>query len=267
MHKETILIHRLFFVILTTITLVIAASPAQAASDDEWEIIIAPYVFAMSADYDSTIDGQTANVDLKFKDILKDFDVMGGSLRIEAWKGDWGIILDGIFTDLDGDLGPNDNLNAKLRDVMIDLQGAYRIGKNTLLDRPFITEIFGGLRYHYLKQKAHLNASPGPGPGLSIKAGTSEDWIEPVIGGRIKWILTEKWGLLTGADMGGFGIGSASKLTWSITSLLNYQFSKHWSVAGGYRYLDMDYSRGSGNKKFGFDGTIDGVIVGITWRN
>jgi opacity protein-like surface antigen len=264
MHKETTFIRRLFFVILATAALLFFISPAQAASDDEWKITIAPYFFAMAADYDSTIDGRTANIDMSFKDIIDDMDVLGGALRMEAWKGDWGILLDGIYTNMEGDFGPKDNLSTKTTDIMIDLLGAYRLLKKTFLDRPLIVDIGAGLRYHYLKQKAHFSLS---GPRLKIKAGESYDWVEPLVGTRIGWSLTEKLTLITSADMGGFGIGSASKLTWSITSLLNYKFSRHWSVAGGYRYLDMDYSRGSGNSKFGFDGTLDGVIIGVTWRN
>jgi opacity protein-like surface antigen len=236
----------------------------SASADDEWQIIIAPYFFAMAADYDSTIDGRTANVDMSFKDIINDMDVKGGALRIEAWKGDWGILLDGIYTNMEGDFGPNNDLSTKTTDVMIDLMGAHRILKNTLLDRPLFFDIKAGLRYHYMKQEAKLSL---PGAGLKIKAGGSYDWVEPVVGARVGWSLTEKLTLSSRGDVGGFDIGSASKLTWSLTTLLNYQFSRHWSVAGGYRYLDMDYSRGSGNSKFGFDGSLDGVIIGITWRN
>ena len=174
---------RLFGIALITAALLCVCAPVHAASSDEWEIIIAPYLFAMSANYDATIDGRTADVDLKFRDIIKDFDVLGGSLRIEAWKGDWGIIADGIFTDLDGDFGPGDSLNAKLRDVMVDLQGAYRILKTNLIDRPFIIETMGGLRYHYLKQKGKFSL-PGPA-GNTIRVGTSYDWVEPVVGGRV----------------------------------------------------------------------------------
>jgi len=266
---------KLLFAVIPAVALLLTVLPAQAASDDEWRIIVAPYFFAMSADYDSTINGKTANVDLKFKDILDDFDVLGGSLRIEAWKGDFGIILDGIYTSLDGDFssregrfGQSAKVNAKLADTMIDLLGAYRILKGTLFDRPLIIDTWAGLRYHYLKQKVRLEVSgSGPLSGRAKRLGDSHDWVEPVIGGRVGWNFTEKWSLLTGADMGGFGIGSASDLTWSVTSLLNYQFSEHWSVAGGYRYFDMDYSRGSGKDEFGFDGSLDGIIIGVTWRN
>ena len=258
------IIQRLLFLTLATFVLLLAACPAQAASYDEWEITISPYFFAMSADYTSTIDGKKADIDMSFKDIIDDMDVLGGALHLEAWKGDWGILLDGIYTDMEGDFGPKDNLSTKTTDIMIDLLGAYRLLKNTLFDRPLIVDIGAGLRYHYLKQEAQFSL---PGARPKIKAGGSYDWVEPVIGTRIRWAFTEKLTLLLSADMGGFGIGSASKLTWSVNSLINYQFSKHWSVAGGYRYLDMDYSRGSGNSKFGFDGTLDCVMIGVTWRN
>jgi hypothetical protein len=248
---------------MALVVLLLCFSPTQAASDDEWEIIIAPYFFAMSADYDATMDGRTASVDMSFKDIIDDMDVLGGSLRIEAWKGDWGIIADGIYTNMEGDFGPRDSLSTTTTDVMIDLMGARRILKNSLIDRPLSFDIMGGLRYHYLKQRAKF----APGGNISVRVGDSQDWVEPVIGGKTSWFFTEKWAVHARGDMGGFNIGSASKLTWSITSYLTYKLSRNWSVAGGYRHLDMDYSRGSGTSKFGFDGSLNGVIVGIVWRN
>ena len=264
MQKGFVIIRKLSCISMAAVILFSIYSPAQAASNDEWEITISPYFFAMSADYTSTIDGKKAAIDMSFKDIIDDMDVLGGALHIEAWKGDWGILLDGIYTDMEGDFGPKNNLSTKTTDIMIDLLGGYRLLKNTLFDRPLSVDIGAGLRYHYLKQEAQFSL---PGARPKIKAGGSYDWVEPVIGTRIRWAFTEKVALLLGADMGGFGIGSASKLTWSVNTFINYQFSKHWSVAGGYRYLDMDYSRGSGNSKFGFDGSLDGVMIGVTWRN
>jgi hypothetical protein len=29
----------------------------------------------------------------------------------------------------------------------------------------------------------------------------------------------------------------------------------------------MDYSNGSGDSKFAFDGSLKGVMVGVSWRN
>jgi len=274
MNEMHLILRKLLYLIMAPVALFFVCSPAQATPDDEWEIRVAPYFFFANPNYDATLDGRTVPVDLSFSDIWDDFDVIAGSLRIEGWKGDWGIIADGIITSLDGDFDPDGRVNVapKLTDIMIDLMGAYRLPKLHLFDRPFITEVSAGLRYHYLKQKARVGVSlPGPGPlpgrNKAKRLGDSEDWIEPIIGARVRWSLTEKWTWINGGDMSGFGIGSASKLTWSVNSVLNYQFARHWSFAFGYRYLNMDYSKGSGASEFGFDGYIDGVLVGFTWRN
>ena len=81
------------------------------------------------------------------------------------------------------------------------------------------------------------------------------------------WPFAEKWTLAVRGDMGGFGIGSASDLTWSITTGLDFKLSEKWSIDIAYRYFDMDYSKGSGSNEFGFDGSMDGVMIGLTWRN
>jgi opacity protein-like surface antigen len=245
------------------IALLFICVPAQAASDDEWDIRISPYFFAPALDADVTASGVTQSLDLNFSDILNDFDVFGVSGRIEAWKGDWGIVLDVSYTDLEGDFGPNDSVEVDITDWIMDLQASYRIHRATLLDGPLLFDIMAGPRYHYLKQKITPD-TPEPGPGTQ---GTSKDWIELAVGARAEWLFTEKWTLITRGDMSGFGIGSGSKLTWSVTTLLDYRFSEHWSVAGGYRYYDMDYSNGSGSSKFGFDGSLNGLMVGVSWRN
>lgn len=264
------ILRKLSYAAMAAVILLGFCSPSLASSSDEWEIMIAPYFFVANPNYDATIDGITKNVDLSFSDIWDDFDVLAGSLHIEAFKGDWGVVVDSNFTDLDGDFGPRDNLNAQLTQFWTDVLGAYRIKKFTLLDRPFTTDIMGGLRYHYLKQKGKfdLPGPGGPGPGIpAIRVGTSEDWIEPVIGAKSSWHLTEKWSLQAGGTVGGFDIGSASKLTWVVNSYINYQFARHWSFALGYRYFNMDYSKGSGQDKFGFDGYINGIMIGFVWRN
>jgi predicted porin len=68
------------------------------------------------------------------------------------------------------------------------------------------------------------------------------------------------------ADVGGFGIGSASDLTWNIYSALDYKFGKRTSFDIGYRIYDIDYSKGSGSNEFGLDAQIHGPILGLTYR-
>ena len=51
-----------------------------------------------------------------------------------------------------------------------------------------------------------------------------------------------------------------------VTTGLDFKLSEKWSIDIAYRYFDMDYSKGSGSNEFGFDGSMDGVMIGLTWR-
>ena len=65
-------------------------------------------------------------------------------------------------------------------------------------------------------------------------------------------------------DFGGFGIGSASKLTWNFLAGVDWQFKENMSLKLGYKISDMDYEGGSGSDKIGFDGKIQGPMIGLT---
>jgi hypothetical protein len=232
----------------------------EALGSDEWEIQVTPYFFAPAADLDATVAGSTVGIDMSFSDIFDEFDVFGLSLRTEAWKDEWGVIFDGMWTDLDGDFGPSDSIGVTIHEGMVDLLGGYRIKADCLNRQNLIIDVMPGLRYHYLKQEIKISL-PIPIP----TQGGSEDWIEPVIGARVAWPFAKKWTLMVRGDMGGFGIGSASDLTWSIHGGIGFQFAEKWMLKLGYRYFDIDYSKGSGSREFGLDGSLDGIWLGLTW--
>ncbi len=93
-------------------------------------------------------------------------------------------MLDGYYVDLDGEFGPNDSIDVDLKDAMVDLLAAYRIETHAFQGQTLFFDILPGLRYHYLKQEITPDL---PGPLPSVTQGGSEDWIEPVLGGRVVW--------------------------------------------------------------------------------
>ncbi len=104
-----------------------------------------------------------------------------------------------------------------------------------------------------------------PGVGsVGRTLGTSEDWVEPFVGGRVIWSLNDKLAINIAGDVGGFGIGSASDLTWQIKGGVDYKLSKNVTFNAGYRYVELDYSRGSGANEFGIDMRAKGPFVGLT---
>ncbi len=240
---------------------------------DEWDISFTPYFFAPDIDAKSTVSGGTAKLDVGFDDIIDNFDVFGLSGRIEAWKGDWGLFFDGMYTDLEGDFsmqtpGPKIGIDVSIEDAVLDFGVSYKLFKVPLEEnghRMLTFEPLGGVRYHYMEQKIKLEAA-GPAPFAPVGAtlGGDEEWVEPFVGSRLKYDLTENLAAGVRTDFGGFGIGSASKLTWNLLAGIDWQFKKNMSLKLGYRIMDIDYSRHSGSQEFGFDGKMKGPMFGLT---
>ena len=61
---------------------------------------------------------------------------------------------------------------------------------------------------------------------------------------------------------GDIGAGG-SDFVWNVSFILDYQF-RHWgSVFIGYRWLDFDYSSGSGPDRYAYNALQQGPLAGI----
>ncbi|MHC4525931.1 MAG: porin family protein [Planctomycetota bacterium] len=257
------------------ISLLLINSPAYsqdplAEEENGWKVSAAPYFWAPSIDGDSTISGATAAIDLSFSDIMDDFDVWGISNRVEAWKGDWGLIFDGMYVDMEteGELTdppPAGEVDVDIESGTADFALAYKLVDLPLEEgtsRKLMFSPLGGLRYQYFKQEITLKADHPLGPA-GTTLGTSKDWVEPFVGAQFRYDLTEKLAVISRADIGGFGIGSASDLTWNFVIGMDWTFKDNMDLKFGYRVMDMDYSNGSGLDEFGFNGKLSGPIIGL----
>ena len=245
---------------------------------DGWEIRLMPYFWMPSLDAEGTVGGPlggslSGNVDLSFGDVMDYFD-FGAMGRFEAWKDKWGFTFDGLFMNLGADGSfegrrgvTSFDLDADVRLGMADFGLAYRLVEGHFGDnneQKLTFEPYGGIRYAYLREKIDLNVDIAGVGSAGVKLGGSEDWVEPFVGGRVIWDLNDKLALNIRGDAGGFGIGSASDLTWQIAGGVDYKLSKNMIFNVGYRYLELDYSRGSGSEELGIDTRAKGPFVGVT---
>jgi len=53
-------------------------------------------------------------------------------------------------------------------------------------------------------------------------------------------------------------------LTWQVIGGVDYKFTQNIILNTGYRYVDFDYSRGSGANEFGTHLKAQGPIMGLT---
>ena len=256
------------YVACLLLLVVIIVPGATVSFAESWQHDLQPYIwFPTSVEGTSTVDGDTIDLDLDAEDVLDLFN-FALSVRYEAWKGDYGLIVDGMYIDLEGDYripapappfaaGDTTNIKPDIDEVVIDLAGAYRFAEDN-----WYTDLIGGFRYTYLKQEIGLTL-PAPAPAQNL--GGSEDYIEPMFGLRLVRIPTERWKVVFRGDMSGFGIGNGSDLTWNTLFGAGYQPWEKASLKFGYRIYDIDYSTGSGADKFGFDARMQGPYLGASF--
>jgi len=124
-------------------------------------------------------------------------------------------------------------------------------------------EAYGGCRYTYLKVEQDIHINKGSFSSLPSKVSISKsvDWLEPLVGARVKCGITERLNFTVRGDVGGFGIGSASQLTWVVVTGFQYRMTELLSIYGGYKYYDLDYE-GS----IDMDLVLQGPIFGLAFH-
>lgn len=243
---------------ILTALLAIAVTASVYAEDvtkDSWHF--SPYFWLPSMEVTSKIPGlPPADLDMGFDDIFENFDVFAISARGEYWWGQWGVVADGLWMDMQKDnVGPLSGSNVQISDGIVDILAAYRF--NFKADNPdgASMRVLAGGRYHYLKQEV----------SGTLNRGGSRDWIEPVLGAQVLAPFAQTWLATARADVGGFGISDASDITWSAMAGVGWEFASQWLLKLGYRYYYIDYTDGSGPSAFGLEGSMHGPWIGVSY--
>ena len=228
---------------------------SDTSPSKDWEFSLAPmYLWAVSIDGDQTVKGNKVDLDVSFSDIWSN---LNGALTFHfegVHKQRWGFLTDLNYIVLNPEEStPAGDIEIDFTEILFELAGFYRITRGA-----HAIDGLGGLRYSSMDVDLDL---PGPLPDVDQR----KDWVDPYIGLRWQWKFAEKWGTNLRGDIGGFGIGS--DFTWNLVGMVDFKPWEHVSLFGGYRALYQDYSTGSGDKKFAFDATMQGPILGlnITW--
>jgi len=213
---------------------------ASAQAEDTWQYRLTPYLWSPSLYGDLTIDPDpTASSDTSLLDVL-DFAVL---LAGEARKGDWGIIGEFNYLALSEDASSSGGVfssEMSLDGVMAGAAVAYRFARE---NRNF-ADAFAGLRSWWIDAKIDFDLLP------SVSQSTS--WVDPIVGLRGLYDLSDTVFVNGLAEIGGFGVGS--DLQWELIGRVGYRFGDSVSAALGYRHLAIDFDDSSV--------VIDAVITG-----
>ena len=227
---------------------------AAASSEDEWHIVVAPYLWfsgvhgtigarddlasihASAADLLSHFRfGLMGAADFSYKRLLVPIDMIWGRLGDDNALPGLGL---GAIT-----------ANVKASEFIL----TPKIGFRVLKRERFTIDALTGFRTWHLAQ--NLQFSPSR---LGLEFQGSQNWVDPLVGGRIQVALTPKMEITIAGDVGGWGAGS--QLDYQVVGLLGYKIKPKWTLRAGYRYLDVNY-RSAGRV---FDVAMSGVLFGVS---
>lgn len=134
---------------------------------------------------------------------------------------------------------------------MASLQGGYRVYDSEQASMDALV----GLSVWDIRTRAHLTTA-----GRTKHHQESFSWVDPTIGLRAFYRFTPELSTQAQVHLGGFDVGS--RMSYQATLTLNYDLSDNFSVAAGYKMLNVNYRR-SGHV---FDTRMSGPVIGLTWR-
>jgi hypothetical protein len=119
----------------------------------------------------------------------------------------------------------------------------------------FTFDFLGGIRVWSISNDVRVRFA-----SLSRSYGESFSWVDPVVGVRARFHLTDDISVLVQPDWGGFQAGS--NYTWQAIGTVNYALTDSMSLSAGYKALRTNY-RSDG---YVFDTILKGPVLGMTYR-
>jgi hypothetical protein len=131
-----------------------------------------------------------------------------------------------------------------------------KVGIRLINGKKFTADALAGIRYWHFGES--LSFSPSR---LGLNFSKSQDWVDPVVGGRIAMALSGKTALTVAGDVGGWGTGS--QLEYQVVGLLGYKLKPNMTLQAGYRYLYVDYAKNGPAGAF-VTAATSGIVLGVT---
>jgi hypothetical protein len=255
---------------------------ASEKSYDDWHFVyyIAPaWLPAFSGHV--TSKGKTASVHVNYGQMLENLQFAKGAGfgHLEVKKGRWVLLVEGLYAKF------SDQANV-LKDIKppiivpieISVAGQVKVttaasfdetsvlydlyrSDSTIRNQPVLTvEALLGARYLYFGTSATVSTL-GPLAVRSVSFSKKQDWVDPIIGGRVLWNLGNRWMVGFRGDVGGFGL--VSRFTLNLDAFVVYRANNWLRFVGGYRALYEDHVEGGGINKFVYDMWTYAPYVGV----
>lgn len=245
-----------------------------------------PYGWLTALEGNQTVRGRSAKIDASFIDIVResdtlvalmgDFEARNGSFALlgnVAWskigfeRGD--VRSRSLAPGVSGTLAASLGLDIEM--VIAEVGAAYEVTRFG----PLAFDVLAGARYWH--QEADLSLAVTAAVqladlevvgGRAFARSGSVDWLDPIVGARLRYTLAPGHELLVRGDLGGFGVGS--DFSWQAIGAYGFELGTYRSITFsgviGYRALYVDYAQGDGRQRYEFDMLQHGPVLGLSAR-
>jgi hypothetical protein len=235
--------------------------------DDNWHFLFYLPLWLPAMSGDVKAKGVTVPVNVGYIEQLENLFNYVNSMAVghlEVNKGRWVLLLEGIY----GKFIEKENFSTQINipiisPIEIPVTGSLKVtvaeliaessllydvyrSDSTIGNRPVLTvEALAGARTLYFTTKASVT---GPLGVFSRNKDNTIGWVDPILGGRVLWNLSDRWLAGFRADVGGFGL--VSQFTLNLDGFVTYRANNWLRFMGGFRGLYEDHHGGSGNDSF-----------------
>lgn len=237
----------------------VRAAPDDVAlyPNDGWVWRFAPILGPQQYKGTARVEGLKGNASSSLSD-LADRATFQMAFLVDGHGERMGVFFDLSYLALNSDYNDGTkvgNMSASL--LSVDTLGSVGFGPWEMGTTSSGFELLGGGRWN------QLNADIQTKNAGSAEA--SRGWVDPVVGGRITTNFDFPLRVEIRSDWGGFGVGSATDMTWRFFGLAHYKVDPALELFGGYRITDIQSQNQNGNRGTSLDGRISGPVIGITF--
>jgi hypothetical protein len=258
----------------------------QVLPATQWTLSVTPYGWLPGLDGSTTVKGRTTNLSVDPFQVLEHLDGVPLMGYAEARSGRLGLYSDIVYAPLAVDassarslcgLTLDAALGVDIEETIAEVGAVYEIAKwwsgSGGFGRATALDLLAGARYWHLDASINLALTGTLNTaGLSLSGGRAiarsggVDWVDPVVGLRLRHQLAPGQELVLRGDIGGFDVGS--QFTWNVLAAYSWRIGTHFGATYsgmlGYRALGVDYEQGSGVNRFEYDVIQHGPVLGLT---
>ncbi len=230
-----------------TVSTSIWPGTATAQESDGWKFRITPYLWALGMDGTTAALGNDVPVEADFGDIL-DLVNLALSANMEWNNGDWFVVLDPMWADLEAPIEPGGPIGGKIEIelIIVDAVVGYNVAEHI--------GIYAGARYYDQDIAIVPNMLPSQDLG--------DDWTDFILGVRFLGDINDRWGFAAKLDVAAGGDSDSAGYA-QIMFRRHIGDNKEFDI--GYRYYTVDYESGSGLTRFKWDVDHFGPVFGFSW--